>query len=330
MSVFSFYKFHVKPLPKQTELTFPDTMSSTVHNEQESIFGELFNDKSLDLWSATRKKDGSYDIRTKKEYNNEILARSEGIIVMTIEANKQKTTIVDKHKIKHPHNPYAFLIIDYRKGQNLIALQKNNAFTKTEAFVEIIANSFNRLLEPYEHEIELKLLKKEGLTFWEAVTEIRKRHNDKVRRISLDFSNVHEEVDHSANSAVTIFSNISQKLNANTLMVLESKDDVEVDLEQVHEDMLMLADICMKQPLYELNVHFFSYGVYRFGTDVSAQFGVDEYLINNFVNHIEEPDMFGYTFTLNQWLVRIKELFENQNYVESSIATTLPKQSRRR
>jgi len=330
MAVFAFYSFEIKHLARQVELDFPDLEEKPKHEEQEELFHDVFAGDSVDLWTAFRRANGSYDKRSMERYKNEILAHRDGVIAMTIEANKHKTTIEDKHKVTHPHNPFCFVIIDYRKGQNLIALQKNGAFTKPEKLAEIILSTFNRLFEAHDLRMVMKPLVREGLKFWDAVTEIRTRHHDKVRRISLDFSNAQDTADYSSNQAIALISAISKKLDANGMMVVEAKDDMEVDLDMVYEDMLMLADICQKQPEYELNVHFFSYGVYRFGSDVTAQFGVDERVIDNFQHNIEEPNLFGENYTLDRWLENMKDLFDANEYVKSTSVEPTTKQSRRR
>ncbi len=330
MAVFAFYSFDIKRLARQTELVFPDMEAKPEYAEQEELFREVFSGKEVSLWKTFRRKDGSYDKNVQEEFDNEILVNREDIIVMTIDANKKKTTIEKKHKITHPHNPFATVIIDYREGQNLIALQKNAAFNKPERLAEVVLQTFNRLFAAYDLHMEMTPLVREGLAFWDAVTEIRTRHHDKVKRISLDFSEAQESADPSSGKALTIISNIMRKLHANGMMVVESKDDTEVDLDKVHEDMLMLADICMEQPEYELNVHFASYGVYRFGSDVTAQFGVDERIIENFQNYVDDPDLFGEHHSLDRWLEITKEMLEAQDYVKSETTEPATKPSRRR
>lgn len=132
MAVFAFYSFEIKHLARQAELDFPDLEAKPEYAEQEELFREVFSGKEVSLWKTFRRKDGSYDKNVQEEFDNEILVNREDIIVMTIDANKKKTTIEKKHKITHPHNPFATVIIDYREGQNLIALQKNAAFNKPE------------------------------------------------------------------------------------------------------------------------------------------------------------------------------------------------------
>lgn len=332
MAVFAFYTFEIKRLAKQAELDFPDLQSKPQIEEQEELFRSVFPyDSNVDLWYTIRKKDGTYDNHVLERFHNEILANRDGIIVMTVEANKQKTTIEKKQKVKHTHNPYSTVIVDFREGQNLIALQKNSAFNKPEKFAEIILHTFNRLFEAYDLQMTMKPLAREGLTFWEAVNEIRDRHHDKVRRISLDFSNAQDAVDYSAGDAIAIISGMARKLHVNGLMVVEAnEEEMEVDLDTVYEDMLALADICRAQPEYELNVHFASYGLYRFGADVIAQFGVDERIINDFIVGEEDVDLFGESHTLNRWLVNTKEMLEAQDYVESTFIEPAPKPGHRR
>ena len=121
MAVFAFYSFEIKHLARQVELDFPDLEEKPKHEEQEELVHDVFAGDSVDLWTAFRRANGSYDKRSMERYKNEILAHRDGVIAMTIEANKHKTTIEDKHKVTHPHNPFCFVIIDYRKGQNLMA-----------------------------------------------------------------------------------------------------------------------------------------------------------------------------------------------------------------
>lgn len=331
MAVFAFYTFQLKRLPHQTELDFPDLPPVPRNDEQDELFRNLFiSDKSMELFNGIRRKDGSYDNRTLVKYNCDILINKGGIIVMTVEANKKKTTIVEKQKISHQHNPFCHVIIDYREGYNLIAIQKHSAFDGDPAkLAMIILNAFNRMFGDYELEIDMDPLVHKFRDFWDAINEIRTRHNDKVRRICLDFTNAVEE-EYSSNSAVAIISAIVRKLKAKGEMVLESNDDLEVDLEKVHDDMVALSEICMRYPQYALDVHFFSYGVYRFGKDVTAQFGVEERIIYNYVADERETDLFGESDTLDRWLDKMKGLFSKDNYVTSPYIEQAPKQRRRR
>ena len=334
MAVFAFYSFDIKRLARQAELDFPDLEAKPQVEEQEELFRDTFiSDTSMELWYTVRRKDGTYDNHVLEKFHTDILANQEGIVVMTIEANKQKTTIENKQKVQHKHNPFCNVIVDYRNGQNLIAIQKNAAFNNKPAkLADIILHTFNRLFEAYDLRMTMRPLVREGLTFWEAVNEIRTRHHDKVKRISLDFSNAEEAADYSTSNAIALVSAMARKLHVNGLMVVEAnEEEMEVDIDTVYEDMLALAEICRKQPEYELNVHFASYGVYRFGTDVTAQFGVDEQIITNFVEGEEDVDLFGVrNTTLNRWLENTKDLLEAQDYVESTIIEPAPKPSRRR
>lgn len=99
MAVFAFYSFEIKHLSRQAELAFPDMEAKPDYAEQEELFREVFFGKSVELWTAFRRKDGSYDKRIQEQFTNEILVNRQDIIVMTIEANKQKTTIENKQKV---------------------------------------------------------------------------------------------------------------------------------------------------------------------------------------------------------------------------------------
>ena len=332
MAVFAFYSFEWRHLSRQPELTFPELTPSAQYDEYADVFHEVFPCESkVELHYAIRRKDGTYDKYAFETFNNDVLANRGGILIMTIDANKQKTTIVDKHKIAHQHNPYSYVIVDYRQGQNLIAIQKNAAFNNDpEKLADIILHTFNRLFESYDLRMTMKPLSRDGLSFWDAVNEIRQRHHDKVKRISLDFTKANDPITRSSNTAIALISGIAQKLSAKGMMVVETNDDNEVDLDKVYEDMLALSEICSEQREYELNVHFFSYGIYRFGADVMAQFGVEDKMLDNYITDDVDIDLFGVHDTLDKWLVKMKDLLESQDYAATTITEPASKPSRRR
>ena len=46
-----------------------------------------------------------------------------------LESNGTKTTIENKKRVKHPNNPYCRVIIDNREGYQIVAIEKNAAFS---------------------------------------------------------------------------------------------------------------------------------------------------------------------------------------------------------
>ena len=56
-----------------------------------------------------------------------------------------------------------------------------------------------------------------------------------------------------------------------------------MDLNAIHEDLLNLAEICLNEGEYDLSIHFFSYGIFRYGSDVVAQYGIEQSIIDDFV-----------------------------------------------
>jgi hypothetical protein len=75
-----------------------------------------------------------------------------------------------------------------------------------------------------------------------------------------------------------------------------------------------MADICVKQKgKYDLTVKFKTFGLYRYGADIMAQFGVEDEVIEEFENGVkkmnfETPEG---SFSLTQWLDRMHELLKD-------------------
>lgn len=58
--------------------------------------------------------------------------------------------------------------------------------------------------------------------------------------------------------------------------MLLAEGDGEVKLHEVSDDVSHIAALCLEHPGYDLMVKFRQFGVYRYGADLLAQFGVDD------------------------------------------------------
>ena len=315
MAVFAFYRFALNE-PSQKKETFAAF-------EAES---------KLNLVVSIKKNDGSYDdnVVLSKAYNNDVLTNHDEIVVMTVENNKQKATTVDKQKVTHEHHPFCHVIIDYRDGQNIIAIERNAAFdNKPEKVRELLCSALNRLLYRNNLEIELVPLAKSYNNIWDAINTIRRRHHDRVKKICLDFTSSHaqnRQVD--TNVLTAALTNMAEKMNAKGMVAFQSEGDEEMDLNAIHQDLLNIADICVREGEYDLSVHFFSYGIFRYGADVVAQYGIDQTVIDEFVNQNDTFDVDAERDTLPKWLEKMKETF--RDYDEAVPVTVEPKRGHRK
>ena len=315
MAVFAFYNF---------KLSEPSLKNET--------FSAFAPESKLDLKVVQQKKDGSYDDEkvAPKIYNNDVLANHDGILVMTLENNKQKATTIDKQKVEHEHHPFCHVIIDYRDGHNLIAIERNAAFdNKPEKVRNLLAHTLNRILYRNHLTIELTPLSKAYNDIWDAINTIRYRHNDRVKRIAMDFNgNHHTNRQVQASALASIIAEISDKLNAKGLVAFQSEGTEEMDLNAIHEDLLNLAEICVNEGEYDLSIHFFSYGIFRYGSDVVAQYGIEQPIIDDFVCPPDDFDADRERDTLPVWLTKMKEMFND--YDAPTPASVEPKRGHRR
>lgn len=315
MATFAFYRF---------KLNDPSCTKET--------FAAFEPEKRLDLIVSQRKKDGSYEDNkvVTKCYNNDVLTNHEDILVMTIENNKQKATTIDKQKVQHEHHPFCHVIIDYREGHNIIAIERNGAFdNKPEKVRDILFHGLNRIFYRQNLTIELTPLAKSYKDIMEAIEMIRRRHHDRVKKICLDFNSKHNpnrQVD--TNSITTAMALLADKANAKGLVAFQSEGDEEMDINAIQQELLAIADICYREGEYDLSIHFYSYGIFRYGADVVAQFGVDQSVIDEFVNQADSMDADRDRDSLPNWLDKMKDTFSDYN--EQTVATIEPKRGRRK
>ena len=105
---------------------------------------------------------------------------------------------------------------------------------------------------------------------------------------------------------------MAMKMQTNSAILFGTGANEDVKLDEVREDLTNIADICMKQKEYDLVVKFKKFGLYKYGADIKAQFGVDDSVISDFAQgkkEMEEGNPDG-TFGLMQWLDRINKLME--------------------
>lgn len=315
MAVFAFYRFKLND-PSLTKETFAAWEPET----------------KLDLIVSQRKKDGDYDDNpvVRKCYNNDILTNHENIIVLTIENNKQKVTTIDKQKVQHEHHPFCHVIIDYREGHNIIAIERNGAFdNKPEKVRDILFHALNRIFYRQNLTIELTPIAKTYDDIIQAIDMIRRRHHDRVKKICLDFNSKHNPNRQVATNALTTaLALMADKANAKGMVAFQSEGDEEMDINAIHKDLLTIADICVREGEYDLSVHFFSYGIFRYGADVVAQFGVDQTVIDEFANQADSMDADNERDSLPNWLDKMKETFADYN--EQTVVSIEPKRGRRK
>lgn len=331
MALFAFYKFSLKELPDR-HLEIPFEKRSEINSYYDVFEKHFIVGKRMPLKKLKHK----HDIMVNKdyvEYGNDVLAHRDGIIIMTLENNKHKNTIIEKRKLIHDHHPFCTIIIDYRDGQNLLAIERNNAFDyKPDNVCILLKNMLNRLLAEDSLELSTTPINKTFEDFWDAITTIKNRNKDCIKKICLDFKDKDKNYypDEDINDAAKVIAVLAAKAEANGFMTLEAEEDSEINIDAIYEDLVNLADICMTQKEYDLTVHFRSYGIYQYGNDVLAQFGIEELAINNFICDADENDLWGSGHdSLERWLDKIYSMFQDQDYETTQPTITTTKRGNR-
>lgn len=158
--------------------------------------------------------------------------------------------------------------------------------------------------------------------------EITENFNDCVKQIRIDYVGNEQNNSQSANDILAIMNQLAEKSDSNALLALNAKNNDGVKLNNIRCDMQRIAELCLAQPNYGLAVRFKNFGVYRYGSDLAAQFSMEEKVICDFRKgaKIIDFETTGQNYDLIVWLDRLHQLISN-NYKNEPIQ---PKRTRRR
>lgn len=334
MSIFKFYTFKNekrKDNPQPQLLTSSDEATPAKPTDPRELFGGLFKTNGqLKLWVPKGKDEADCEI-----YHCRVLRHSADVAVLVLENNGSKHTIIDMKDVKHDHHPFCHVIIDNRPDSQLIGIERNAAFgSNTGKVADILSKGLSNLLFSDGRRIELERLVKSSTSLWDVVDEIVEKFNDRVTQIRLDFDGDDDGNAASAsptlcaNSFLALLSSMANSSESNALFALCAKNDDGVKLDNIRTDLQHIADQCLAQKVYTLSVRFKTFGIYRYGAELAAQFCIDENLIAEFVigeKKIEFDDK-EEGFYMIMWLNRLNNLTKD-NYKNEPIQ---PRRTRRR
>lgn len=332
MPIFSIYQYELKEGEAGPSL-FPelgeeaDAEKRSAYATREEYFASFFTPKRILPLHARKKAK-----KETEEYRAEILAHFDGIILLTIENNKSKQTIENKKEVKHPHHPFCHIAIDSRKGHQWLAIERSSAFdSNTETICKILCEGMNYKMHPANVQMCYKEKHRAKVEFWKTVNDIKTLFNDTVRQIRLDF-NQKKAKDSKPNPSdmMGMIAAMAMKANTNSALLFGTGANEDVKLDEIREDLVNIADVCMKQKEYDLVLKFKKFGIYKYGADVKAQFGVDDSVLIDFEvgkKEMEEDNPDG-TFGLLQWFDRINKLMAD--YEDTTPVLQRRMRSRRR
>lgn len=337
MPIFAFYDFKISQSNDETDLfnnlEEENCKQLKQYDSPEACFESFFRTNGKLSLNVLKSKGKGRDKTFEWEsYENDVLMVANDVILMTIENNKWKHTTNKKKDVAHEHHPYCHVVIDNRPSHQVMAVVKNSAFdNKPDNVCGILYQAFNNksILGKYNLKIEFIKRHREKNEFWPVVNDIRSIFKDSVRQIRMDFSGKDADEQPDPQDVVAVMRALAKK-SASTAAVTLNADGDEVKLDELHEDLTNMANICLTQKGYDLTVKFRTFGLYRYGADIVAQFGVDDEVIEEFEKGIkrmnfENPNG---SFALIEWLDRMIELlpkYDNETPIQKR-----GKRSRRR
>lgn len=319
MPIFAFYDYKIGQRKDEEADMFKeqekeDNTKIKQYDSPEACFASFFKKGGKLSLNVLREKGKGKENTTEWEpFENDVLMVADGVILMTIENNKWKHTTNKKKDVAHEHHPFCHVVIDNRPGHQVMAVVKNSAFdNKPDKVCGILYQAFNNaaILGQYHLKIEFAKRQRKKNEFWPVVNDIRSIFKDRVRQIRMDFSgNDDEELTPEAQDMVAVMRMLARK-SASTAAVTLNADGEEVKMDELYDDLTNMANICLTQKGYDLTVKFRTFGLYRYGADLVAQFGVEDEVIEEFENGIKKMNFENPngSFALIEWLDRMIEL----------------------
>jgi uncharacterized protein YhfF len=317
MPIFAIYKFGLTRLNDDGGLFAAEEAAGNAqlpaYDTPEDCFGSFFKSQVVVL-PVVKSSGRGKTLKTEVEmYHGDVSAERDGVILLTLENNKEKHTIVHKKDERHEHHPFCHVVIDNRRGRQMMAIEKSAAFDgKPQKVSAILEKALADKLRPYGYGLSVSSFRRDRREFWTVVNDMRSKFDDDVKQVRLDWTGRDAEGDSGKSDVLSLLTAMAKKADSMAAVMLY-RNDGEVKLERLSEDMNNLADICLRQKVYDLTVKFRKFGLYRFGADIKAQFGIEDETIDHFENGTQELDYEGGEgrFALTEWLNKIHELLED-------------------
>lgn len=192
-----------------------------------------------------------------------------------------------------------------------------NAAMDPDKTAKIIQNSFNYALNRYGYGFEVNRLIR-TLPFLEAVREIRDKLHDHINKLVFDFDkNMEQQKELSGKFVYALKEWIGSFADSGQIAANISNDNQLFD-SIVTQDFELMAELCASNKNYNLLVKFSHFGIFRYGKDIKAQFGLDNDVLERFFKpKVAEPTQLEVferreqepKITLYEWLNDVKTIY---------------------
>lgn len=336
--IFTIYKYKIDKIPEGEGYLYEEhkNLNPKDYATKEEFFESFLPDKMkiLDLWDEVHNNQSGEETVEKDAHKNYIMEHRDNIIVIAVQANKQKSFHnEDWEEDKVDNHPPCLLIFDNRPGHQFVAIQK--AAMDTDKTAKILFNSFNYLLNKYDYKFEIFRLKRE-MQFLEAVYDIKRKLNDRISKVVFDFKKNQETQKTLSKRFVHKLTEWIGKFADSGQVSANISNDEKLKYKTVQKDLELMATLCSSNANYNLLVKFAHFGIFRYGQDVKAQFGLEESVLESFLypptdkpkqlSWLEEEEDAS-TITLTQWLDKVHTLYHD--YEEEALSVKKRRRSNR-
>lgn len=317
MAVFSIYRYNIEH-DDQLVLDFKkDEQSHSKLKSPYEIFEGFFGKPEEPLTHFGRMVYPKNSTPEWEEHHAKIEQHIGSLIAFSLQAKRSKMINKQNWTAESENDfPPCRVIIDNRANRHLLIIeQKLTAFSRTEIPGKIIEESINKRFMGMGLVFSLVSLEKEA-GFWQGVDEIRTELNDKVQRVQFDFKSK-DKVENDKNCVTDIVMRWVSQFASGCDLSLEIGDDAR--LNNVKEDLTRMAELCTSNKNYGLFVYFKKFGLYRFGQNLKAQYGMEDSDVENFIklnNVSKEQELFKTQNIdpfeqMSSWFDCVNKLFEN-------------------
>lgn len=272
-------------------------------------------------------KRSSVETSEKEDHTAHILEHRDGIFIIKVDANKHKMLYdVDFNMQPHDdHQPF-LILIDNRPSHQYVAIQQG--VMKTDNAARLLIDTFNYNMKGKGLKFEVLKLHK-MMTFHESIFHIKERLGRSISKISFEFDK-RETTNHKLPAAVDHFLKewIGRFADEGKIEAA-IKNDEKLKAQDVARDLEMLGRLCLENAKYKLSAWFGNFGVYRYGKEFGAQFGINGQVINDFINPpkpvpVEQSFLCESTEdklpTLGEWLEKLHKAFDDYEKTSLSIS----------
>lgn len=310
MPVFALYRFHLEKIGRGSSDVFAET-EDCEYNTLEEMIESRFPESGVEIQIGEIIETGQGDNRTSElvAHMTFVEAHSDNIVILNFQAIKTKTINNENWTSENVgHYPPIRIIIDTRPGRCLIAIEKKLSVIKPDKACNMLIDWFRMYLNSKSVRIECIPLSK-SVDFWDGVYEIQRITHDRIRNVKFCFSK-ETEPDDNDRTFVSVLTRWMSVFAKNGELSLNIENDEH--LKKVHDDMTRMARLCYNDSRYNLQVGFAKFGIYRYGQDVVAQYGLENDVIEKFLPHYYPKDAFtdeSPKAGLIGWLDTVHQLF---------------------